>query len=178
MGRRSKQEIEQRFSGGKSIVLTTADINQVVCPNDKDQHVIWDTTVAGLGIRVARQGKKTYIIKKTFTINGQRKVIKEPLGSCLAISLEQARKQAAEIIQLALTTGLTPAELREREEYARMQERKAEEARLQIEQRKAEDRKKYTLAALCEAYANHLEAQHPDCMHREWSGVRQDHLGS
>lgn len=159
MGRRSKQEIEQRFAGGKSIVLTTADINQVVCPNDKDQHVIWDTTVAGLGIRVARQGKKTYIIKKTFTINGQRKVIKEPLGSCLAISLEQARKQAAEMIQLALTTGLTTAELREREEYARMQERKAEEARLQIEQRKAEDRKKYTLAALCEAYANHLEAQ-------------------
>lgn len=159
MGRRSKQELEQRFLGGKSIALTTADINIVECPSDKDQHIIWDSTVPGLGVRVARQGKKTFILKKTFTVNGQRKVIKEPLGSCLAIGLEQARKQAAEIIQLALTTGLSPAELREREHKIRQQEKLAEEARVQLEQKKADDQKKYTLEALCHAYANHLEAQ-------------------
>jgi integrase len=158
MGRRSKQELEQRFSGGKSIQLTAADIALVSCPEGKDQFIIWDAQVPGLGVRVSPGGKKTFVVKKAFRVNGIRKDFKEALGSCLALTLEQARAAATAMISRAELTGMTPAEQNAQEqELEALKQQEIDQLRQTEIQRRARDQQ-FTLGALCLAYSNHLHA--------------------
>lgn len=159
MARRNKNELHTRYFSGRSILLTPSDLSLVQCPDDKNQHTVWDIQVPGLGIRVANKGRKTFVLKKTFTRAGNRKDYKVNLGSCLTMSLDEARQAALEIIKNVEESGLTPVEQQQQKALLEQQAKEKIEAESRAKEEKLAHQKNYTLGTLCMAYANHLEAQ-------------------
>lgn len=157
MSRRSTQETQNRLSKGGSIRLTPSDIAHLCCPNGKSQHIVWDSAIPGLGVRVSKTGRKSFVLKKTFTVNGTRKDFKTNLGNCLTLSIDEARKKSIDIISQTEATGLTPAEAQAIEERKAEQARKHAEKLANEKQREQQNLQKYTLGALCIAYVNHLK---------------------
>lgn len=124
--------------------LTLARISAFTCPEDKKQAFLWDVAVPRLAVR-ATAGAKSFI----FETKLQRKTIRRTIGDVRAWMLEDARAEARRL-QTLIDQGQDPREL-ERE----LAEAKAQKAAAQAA---SEAAKRYTLRALCDAYAKMLEA--------------------
>jgi integrase len=110
---------------------------------------LWDTA-SRLGLRITASGAKAYIFQAR--LNGL--TIRRTIGDAGAWALDQARAEANRL-QTLIDQGIDPREL-DREKA----ERKAEQvAAKQAETIEAETRQRYTLRALCEAYARLLDAR-------------------
>jgi integrase len=130
--------------------LTLQRISKAACPAGKAQCFLFDTDSPRLAVRITATGKKTFI----FETKLDRQTIRWTIGACNAWKLDDARAEANRL-QGLIDKGIDPRE-QEREEKAKKAAQKAEEERARHE---AEHNKRYTLAALCEAYADHLKAQ-------------------
>ena len=89
--------------------LTERVIQSLACPADRRDAMVFDSKQGGLGVRVMAGGGKTYLAQ--YTRGGVKRRV--PLGSCAAISLEQAR-EATRAIMGDVAKGLDPAVERKR----------------------------------------------------------------
>jgi hypothetical protein len=84
--------------------LTEEFLANLHCPEGRRDKMAFDDKQAGLGVRVTSSGGKTYLAQ--YTRAGARRRI--PLGSCAAISLEDAR-EAVRRIMAEVANGRAPA---------------------------------------------------------------------
>lgn len=127
--------------------LTPERIRKAACPPDKQQAFLWDKESPRLAVRITAKAK-------SFIFEGKlnRVTIRQTIGACSAWTVEDARKEANRLQRL-VDKGIDP-----REQKREQQEQKAAEIAAQAAAKKeAEDRQRFTLRALCEEYAKHLE---------------------
>ncbi len=74
-------------------------------------YVLWDSDVAGFGIRVWPTGKKTFIYKYRSNTNRQRKLT---IGAFPAISVDQARRRSRELAA-DIVQGIDPQQKKDEE---------------------------------------------------------------
>ncbi len=84
--------------------LTDEYIESLSCPQGRRDMMVFDAKQAGLGVRVTASGRKTFLAQ--YTLAGVRRRI--PLGSCAAISLDDAREIVREIM-CEVARGRDPA---------------------------------------------------------------------
>jgi hypothetical protein len=84
--------------------LTVELLESLRCPDGRRDKMIFDDKQHGLGVRVTSSGRKTYLAQ--YTRAGVRRRI--PLGSCSAISLDDAR-DAVRKIMVDVANGRDPA---------------------------------------------------------------------
>ncbi len=84
--------------------LTEEFLANLHCPEGRRDKMAFDDQQAGLGVRVTSSGGKTYLAQ--YTRAGVRRRI--PLGSCAAISLEDARAAVRQIMS-EVANGRDPA---------------------------------------------------------------------
>ena len=130
--------------------LTIQRINRATCPAGKSQCFLFDTESPRLAVRITASGKKTFI----FETKLNRQTIRWTIGATTAWIIEDARAEANRL-QGMIDRGIDPREQERDQEAQKTAARAAEEKARQD----AEHNKKYTLAALCDAYAEHLKAQ-------------------
>jgi len=123
--------------------LTDERIRRFVCPGGKSQAFLWDDVVQRLAVRVTSSGVKAFIFEGKL----HRSTIRWTIGKTDSWTIEDARKEARRL-QTLLDKGIDPREL-EREKNAEKEAIKTE----------TEAKKKYTLKALLESYADYLEAK-------------------
>lgn len=123
--------------------LTLERIRRFTCPPGKQQAFLFDTEAPRLALRITAAGAKSFI----FEAKLNRQTIRRTIGDPAAWSLEEAREEARRL-QTLVDKGEDPREL----------DRAKREAKEAIK-REQEAAKTYTLAALFNDYAAHLEKQ-------------------
>ncbi len=132
------------------VKLTAARIRDFDCPPDKAQVFLRDIDAQGLGVR-ATKGTKAFIFQSKLKDGS---TIRSTIGDIRAWSLDSAREEARRLQRL-IDQGNDPRELEQAKVEAKAEAKRAKEAaRLE-----AENRSRYTLRALCDAYCDHLEAK-------------------
>lgn len=127
--------------------LTLARIAAFACPEDKKQVFLWDTDAPRLAIR-ATAGAKSFIFESKL----DRQTIRRTIGDIRNWKLDEAREEARRL-QTLIDKGTDPRELDREQAETKARAKAASEATKQD----AENRKRYTLKALCEAYGDLLE---------------------
>ncbi len=80
--------------------LTEGRLAGLKCPADRAQVFVWDASVPGLAVRVARAGKRAFIFQRRF----QRQTVRVTIGQVGEWSIAQARERAREL-QARLDAG-------------------------------------------------------------------------
>ncbi|CAI07639.1 integrase family protein [Aromatoleum aromaticum] len=127
--------------------LTPDRIRRFNCPDGTKQAFLWDTVAPRLAVR-ATAGAKSYI----FEAKLNRQTIRRTIGDVRAWNLDDARAEANRL-QVLVESGTDPRELDRQEAEAKAAAKAAQEAA----KRTADERSRYTLRALCDAYTGHLE---------------------
>lgn len=127
--------------------LTPDRIRRFACPDGTKQAFLWDTVAPRLAVR-ATSGAKSYI----FEAKLNRQTIRRTIGDVRAWNLDDARAEANRL-QVLVESGTDPRELDRQEAEAKAAATAAQEAA----KRAADERSRYTLRALCDAYTGHLE---------------------
>ncbi|NMG15511.1 integrase family protein [Aromatoleum bremense] len=127
--------------------LTPDRIRRFACPDGTKQAFLWDTVAPRLAVR-ATAGAKSYI----FEAKMNRQTIRRTIGDVRAWNLDDARAEANRL-QVLVESGTDPRELDRKEAEAKAAAKAAQEAA----KRTADERSRYTLRALCDAYTGHLE---------------------
>jgi len=130
--------------------LTILRISDFSCPPGKQQAFLWDTTSPRLAVRATAAGAKSFIFESKLN----RQTIRRTIGDCSDWTIDDARAEARRL-QTIIDRGDDPREL----ERERKVQKAAKEAEKVASQRQAEDRQRYTLRALCNAYADYLESR-------------------
>jgi hypothetical protein len=125
------------------VKLTVERIKRFTCPPGKMQAFFWDDEAKRLAVRATASGAKSFIYEGKL----DRQTIRRTIGDCAVWTLEDARKEARRL-QTVLDKGDDPRAL-DRQKTAEKEAIKTE----------VEAKKKYTLKALLESYADHLEAR-------------------
>lgn len=157
MARRSKSALEDRFFSGERVEITQTDVERFYCPPDKDQHFLWDSKVLGFALRSSNKGTKSFVVKRELYVDGKQKPYKLNLGSVDVIGLESARQLAQEKIRFYATQQMTPSEFRAFELKKAIEEEQAKALQVQQSQLLTQEKEQYSLAQLCEKYADYLE---------------------
>lgn len=127
--------------------LTPERIRRFTCPPDVKQAFLWDTEAPRLAVR-ATSGAKSFVFESKLN----RQTIRRTIGDARAWTIDDARAEARRL-QTMIDQGTDPRELDREREEAKAAAKAAHEAA----RREAEERKRYTLRALCDAYVAHLE---------------------
>jgi integrase len=72
---------------GKTVKLTQAKVSSFALPQGKSEHIEFDETLAGFGLRVRASGHKSFIAQ--YKIGGQSR--RYPLGSTAELTADEAR---------------------------------------------------------------------------------------
>lgn len=123
--------------------LTVERIKRFSCPRSKSQAFLWDEDAQRLSVRVTSSGVKSFVFEGKL----DRTTIRWTIGKASDWTIEDARREARRL-QTMLDKGIDP---REQEAAKRAEKAANKEA--------VEAAGKYTLRALLEAYADHLEAR-------------------
>jgi hypothetical protein len=129
--------------------LTLARIAAFNCAPDKNQAFLWDTDAPRLAIR-ATAGAKSFIFESKL----ERQTIRRTIGDVKNWNLDDARSEARRL-QTLIDKGIDPRDI-DREKTT------AKRAAIAVKEAEAlavENRKQYTLKALCNIYCDHLEAK-------------------
>jgi integrase len=121
------------------VAFTAGRVNGFKCPPDKAQAFLWDSTAAGLGLRVTPAGKPAYIFQGRF----QDKTIRLTIGSPDAWAIPLAQDKAKQL-QRQIDEGRDPREV------------KAENTAVDVAKRKTEKTDALTVG---EAWAGYLAAR-------------------
>jgi integrase len=89
------------------VAFTAGRVNGFKCPPDKAQAFLWDSTAAGLGLRVTPAGKPAYIFQGRF----QDKTIRLTIGSPEVWTIPLAQEKAREL-QRQIDEGRDPREVK------------------------------------------------------------------
>lgn len=137
--------------------LTLDRIRRFECPTGKKQTFLTDASCPGLKVRVTAGGAKAYVFESKLN----RQTIRLTIGDVLTWPLESTAphqpgaREEARRLQALIDRNEDPRDIARQKGVERAARRAAEAAA----QREAEHRHKHTLRALCEVYADRLEAQ-------------------
>lgn len=120
--------------------------------NPQGEGFLWDEEAPRLAVRVRPSGSKSFIFKGTLNYRDIRLTI----GRVDAWTIEDAREEARRY-QRMIDEGKDPREVLKQEEEARAAEESAAKAAKEAAKQDAENRQRYTLRALCDAYTTALE---------------------
>jgi integrase len=136
--------------------LTSGRITSFACPPDKSQAFLWDSEVPGLAIRATPPGKRSPKGGRAFIFQGylDGSTPRITIGDTKVWPIEKARIEARRL-QALLDQGIDPRE--QKRDLAAV--KKAAIAAKEAANQEAENRKQYTMQALCEAYSDLLEAK-------------------
>jgi integrase len=128
--------------------LTLPRIAAFTCPSGKKQAFLWDTDAPRLAVRATGSAK-------SFVFEGklERQCIRRTIGDVLNWNLDDARAEARRL-QTLLDQGTDPREL-DREKAEAKERANADKAAAKVE---TENRQRYTLRTLCDAYLALLKA--------------------
>lgn len=129
--------------------LTPERIAKATCPTDKKQVFLFDSEVPRLAVRITA-GSKSFVFEGKLN----RVTIRVTIGGIGNWTVDSARAEARRL-QTLIDQDIDPRELEREKAEAKRQAHAEREERNAT----AERRKRYTLRALCEAYANHLKEQ-------------------
>jgi len=131
--------------------FTSKRVTDFACPSGKSAAFLWDTDTKGLGLKASAGGSKQYILE-TRLQNG--KTARLTIGTPKIWTIEAARNEARRL-QVLVDQGIDPRDLvkKQNEKLA------ATKAANDEAQRQAEIRQRYTLRALCTAYADYLKSK-------------------
>lgn len=127
--------------------LTPERIRRFQCSEGVKQAFLWDTEAPRLAVR-ATSGAKSFI----FEAKLNRQTIRRTIGDVKAWNIDDARAEARRL-QTLIDQGTDPRELDREKEAEKLTAKAAKIASTQEEER----RQRYTLRALCNAYADALE---------------------
>lgn len=127
--------------------LTPERIRRFTLPAGKSQGFLWDTVAPRLAVR-ATAGVKSFVFEAK--LNGQ--TIRRTIGDAFAWNIDDARAEANRL-QTMIDQGIDPREL----DRQRAADKAAAKAAQEAATREADERRRYTLGALVEAYAEHLD---------------------
>lgn len=113
---------------------------------------LWDEDMPRLAVRARASGAKSFIFKATINY----KDVRITIGSTDAWTIEAAREEARKF-QRWIDEGRDPREVLQEINAAQLAEKAAAAAAVEAARAEEERRQRYTLRALCEAYADHLE---------------------
>lgn len=134
----------------KRINFTTSKVEKAKCDPGKTQTFLWDSGAPGLGLRVTQAGSKAYVLESR--VNG--KTLRITIGDPKVWTLGDAQAEARRL-QTLCDQGSDPRELAREKAAAKA----AEKVATDVARREEETRRRYTLGALCLAYADHLKAK-------------------
>ncbi len=120
--------------------------------NPKGEGFLWDEDMPRLAVRARSTGTKSFIFKGALNY----KDIRITLGSTDAWTIEAAREEARRY-QRMIDDGKDPRDVMREQAEARAAEEAAAAAAQEAAKRAADEQSRYTLRALCDAYAGHLE---------------------
>lgn len=86
--------------------FTKATLDSIPTPDKGKRVEVWDTKVAGLQIRITDKAVRTFYIRRRVQGGNPERIM---LGRYPGMSVDQARKQAAEI-NMAISSGQNPAQ--------------------------------------------------------------------
>ncbi|TVT58381.1 MAG: integrase family protein [Azoarcus sp. PHD] len=127
--------------------LTPDRIRLFKCPAETKQAFLFDTEAPRLAVR-ATAGAKSFI----FEAKLNRQTIRRTIGDVKNWNLDDARTEARRL-QTLIDQGIDPRELDREKEEAKAAAKAVQEAA----KRAADERSRYTLRALCDAYTGHLD---------------------
>lgn len=138
------------------VKLTPGRIASFSCPPDKAQAFLWDSEVPGFAVRATPPGKRTPNGTRAYIFQGYLNgtTPRITIGDTKTWNLDKARIEARDL-QILLDKGIDPREQKREQEEAKTTAKAASEA-AKVE---TENRQRYTLRALCEAYCDTLEAK-------------------
>jgi integrase len=138
------------------VYLTSGRITSFACPSDRSQAFLWDSEVPGLAVRATPPGKRSPKGGRAFIFQGylDGSTPRITIGDTKVWQIEKARIEARRL-QSLLDQGIDPREQKRELAAVKTAALAAKEAANQ----EAENRKQYTLQALCEAYSNLLDAK-------------------
>ena len=138
------------------VYLTSGRITSFACPSDRSQAFLWDSEVPGLAVRATPAGKRSPKGGRAFIFQGylDGSTPRITIGDTKIWPIEKARIEARRL-QALLDQGIDPREQKRELVAVKTAALAAKEAANQ----EADNRKQYTLKALCEAYSNLLDAK-------------------
>lgn len=138
------------------VKLTPGRIAAFSCPTDKAQAFLWDSEVPGLAVRATPPGKRTPNGTRAYIFQGYLSgtTPRITIGDTKTWNLDKARVEARNL-KILLDKGIDPREQKREQEEAKAAAKAASEAATL----EAENRQRYTLRALCEAYCDALETK-------------------
>jgi integrase len=86
--------------------LTARNVAMLPLPSGKSEHVEWDDTLAGFGVRIRQGGKRTWVAQ--YRVHG--KTQKATLGTVEAVHIDEARQEARNILAKVQLGGNPRAE--------------------------------------------------------------------
>jgi integrase len=137
------------------VYMTSGRITSFACPSDRSQAFLWDSEVPGLAVRATPPGKRSPKGGRALIFQGylDGSTPRITIGDTKVWQIEKARIEARRL-QSLLDQGIDPREQKRELAAVKTAALAAKEAANQ----EAENRKQYTLQALCEAYSNLLDA--------------------
>lgn len=134
-------------TGGK-VVFTAKRVNDFSCSADKASAFLWDADTKGLGLKVSAGGSKQFILETRLQTG---KSVRLTIGAPNIWTIETARNEARRL-QVLVDQGIDPREQTRKKKEADAAAKAARDA----QQRELEQKNRFTLSALCNAYAEHL----------------------
>jgi len=145
------------------IKLTAGRISEAECPDNKKQHLLWDTQAPSMALRVTPSGYKAFV----FEARLHGKTVRITIGPPSAWTLEEARAKAREYQRL-VDEGIDPRQQKREalEQAARAEAKKRAEAKTL-----GETWNEYT-AARAPHWGNHTKNDHVKMM--QAAGVNEN----
>lgn len=133
------------------VKFTAGRISGATCPPDRQSIFIWDSDSKGFGLKVSSGGARQFVLESRLRSG---KTVRLTIGSPLMWDIESARKEARRL-QTLIDQGIDPREQARQEE----KEKSAASAARTQACREAEERQRYSLKALFDAYTTMLDAR-------------------
>lgn len=131
--------------------FTATRVAAFQCKTGKTASFLWDTDAKGFGLKASPGGSKRYVLESRLESGA---TVRLTIGDPKTWPIDKARTEARRL-QTMIDQGIDPREeKRDRLAAAEVKLAEAEAAR-----QEAENRQRYTLRALCEAYGDLLEAR-------------------
>lgn len=130
--------------------LTAGRIKDFQCPTGKAQDFLRDTETQGLGVR-ATVGAKAFIFQSKLKDGS---TIRRTIGDVRAWGIDEAKEEARRL-QTIIDRGDDPREL----DREKAQAKADAEAATEAAKKEVEDRKQYSMRALCDVYCGYLQSR-------------------
>lgn len=147
--------------------LTPERIRRFTCTPNTKQAFLFDTEAPRLAVRATEFGAKSFV----FETKLNRTTIRTTIGDVRVWDIDSARAEARRL-QTLVDTGVDPREQKREQEEAKAAAKAASEAST----REKENRQRYTLRALCEAYTELLRSKGKTDSARQAGSILKCHV--